>query len=164
MSENFNIFALNLINVSMKLKNETTITTVHPETAEIVTETVSKTFTVKTNSEEFYMVFLTLLKDVMGLKSAVDIKVLYALCNQAEFNTGKVSMSTGKRKEIMEFIGITYNTLANSLCKLKKLGFITDKDRDYTINPKYFWKGDLATRERSLKEGRLSINIEFNNE
>jgi len=162
--KDFNIFVLNLINTNMRLKNETTSTVVDSSTGQIITQTTSKTFSVKTNSEEFYMVFLTLLKDVMGLKSAVDIKVLYALCNEAEFDTGIVSMSTNKRKEIMSFIGITYNTLANSLCKLKKLGFITDNARDYTINPKYFWKGTLATRNSILKENKLNINIEFEEE
>ena len=148
----------------MKLKNEITTQRIHPETGGLFTETISKTFSIKTTSEEFYFTFLTLLKDVVGLKSIIDVKVLFALCNNAEYNTGTVSMSTNKRKEIMEFVGITYHTLANSLSRLKKQGFISDKNRDYTINPIYFWKGDLKTREQLLNEGKLSINIEFSNE
>ena len=147
----------------MKLKNETTSEFVNTETGEVLLQTTSKTFNIKVTSEEFYFTFLTLLKDVVGLKSIIDVKVLFALCNNAEFNTGIVSMSTNKRKEIMEFVGITYHTLANSLSRLKKQKFISDKNRDYTINPIYFWKGDLKTREQLLKEGKLSINIEFEN-
>ncbi len=115
--------------------------------------------------EEFFFTFLNPLKDIIGLKSIVDLKVLYVLCNMAEFNTGKVSMSTNRRDEICEILGITYNTLANSISRLKKNNFITDKKRDYTINPCYFWKGDLKTREQLLKEGgKLTLNIEFENE
>ena len=32
------------------------------------------------------------------------------------------------------------------------------------MNPEYFWKGDLRTREQLLKDGKLNINIEFENE
>ena len=115
--------------------------------------------------EEFCFTFLNPLRDIIGLKSIVDLKVLYVLCNMAEFNTGKVSMSTNRRDEICEILGITYNTLANSISRLKKNNFITDKKRDYTINPAYFWKGDLKTRDQLLKEGgKLTLNIEFENE
>ena len=165
MSDNFNMFVLKLINTDMKLKNETTTEIVDKETGEIISSTISKTFSVKTKSDEFYFTFLTLLKDIIGLKSIVDLKVLYVLCNMAEFNTGKVSMSTNRRDEICDILGITYNTLANSISRLKKSNFITDKKRDYTINPTYFWKGDLKTREQVLKNGgKLTLNIEFESE
>ena len=165
VSSNFNMFVLKLINTDMKLKNETTTEIVDKETGEVISSTISKTFSVKAKSDEFYFTFLTLLKDIIGLKSIVDLKVLYVLCNMAEFNTGKVSMSTNKRGEICEMLGITYNTLANSISRLKKNNFITDKKRDYTINPDYFWKGDLKTRDQLLKEGgKLTLNIEFENE
>lgn len=163
--KNFNIFALNLIYTNMAiLKSETTQTTTNPDTGQVITETTSKTFKVRTTSEEFYFTFLTLIKNIVGLKSIVDVKVLYALCNLAEFNTGIVSLSTNKRNEILSFLDITYHTLSNSLTRLKKNGFIVVNKGDITINPQYFWKGDLKTRENLLRENNLSFNVEFVNE
>lgn len=163
--EKFNIFALNLIKANMKLKNEITTEVIDNQTGEIIKQTTSKTFSVKTTSEEFYFTFLSLIKDIIGLKSIVDIKVLYMLCNHAEFNTGIVGLTPNKRSEFMSELNITYHTLANSLTRLKQLGFISPNRGDVTINPLYFWKGDLKTREQLLKSGgKLSLNIEFEHE
>ena len=43
------------------------------------------------------------------------------MCKHAEFNTGKVSLTTADRKEITKTIGLANNSISNYLKKLKDL-------------------------------------------
>ena len=160
----FTKFVVNLINKNMKFKNETTKELVNTETGEVFLQTISKTFNIKVTSDNFYITFLTVIKELAGLKSIVDIKVLSCLCSMAEYNTGIVFLTSERKQYICDTMELKYQSVANSLTNLKKSGFITGKGGTYTINPEYFWRGDLKTREQLLKEGKLSINIEFENE
>lgn len=113
------------------------------------------------NEDVFYHVFINFIKRLHEFNSVVDIKVLNYLCSIAEFNTGTVYLTTERKKYICKEINLKYQSVANSLTALKKKGFINGGGGTYIINPAYFWKGDLKTRETLLKENRLSVNIDF---
>jgi hypothetical protein len=163
-NKNLTIFVVNLISKNMRLKNETTKEIVNTETGEVFLQTTSKTFNIKVTSDSFYITFLTVIKELAGLKSIVDVKVLSCLCSIAEYNTGIVFLTAERKQYICDTMNLKYQSVANSLTNLKKSGFITGKGGTYTINPEYFWKGDLKTREQLLKEGKININIEFEDE
>lgn len=140
-----------------KLKHESTI--VDPETGEIITS--SKTFSVKVNQDEFYMTYIENMSGFFDLRSAVDMKVLTKFCISAEYNTGKIVLSVAERQSIMAFLGISSQQLSNAINSLKTHGLLDGEKGTYYINPLVFWKGKNEIRNTILKEGKLTLNIEF---
>lgn len=121
--------------------------------------TVSKEFTHKIDQDKFYMTFIDYVKWIYGLTTITTLKVLYKLLEIAEYNTGEVSLSPGKRQEIMESIGIKKSAFTQALNQLVESGALeikykTDKDTgelipvrgEYRISPEMFWKGELKKR------------------
>ena len=121
--------------------------------------TVSKQFTHKIDQDKFYMTFIDYVKWIYGLTTITTLKVLYKLLEIAEYNTGEVSLSPGKRQEIMESIGIKKSAFTQALNQLVESGALevkykTDKDTgelipvrgEYRISPEMFWKGELKKR------------------
>lgn len=126
-------------------------------------KTVTKEFVHKvTESEPFYMVFIDYVKWMYNVKSATTIKILHQLMEMADFNSGEVSLSTGKRKEIMNRFNISRSSFTQSLNYLieqnilqqkfyvdQSTGEVTNEEikGEYQINPDMFWKGDLKKRK-----------------
>ena len=126
-------------------------------------KTITKEFIHKaTESEPFYMVFIDYVKWMYNVKSATTIKILHQLMEMADFNTGEVSLSPGKRKEIMNQFNISRSSFTQSLNYLieqnilqqkfyvdKNTGELTNEEikGEYRINPDMFWKGDLKKRK-----------------
>lgn len=121
--------------------------------------TISKEFTHKIDQDKFYMTFIDYVKWIYGLTTITTLKVLYKLLEIAEYNTGEVSLSPGKRQEIMESIGIKKSAFTQALNQLVESGALeikykTDKDTgelipvrgEYRISPEMFWKGELKKR------------------
>jgi hypothetical protein len=97
-----------------------------------------------------------------NVKSATTIKILHQLMEMADFNSGEVSLSTGKRKEIMYRFNISRSSFTQSLNYLieqnilqqkfyvdQSTGEVTNEEikGEYRINPDMFWKGDLKKRK-----------------
>ena len=121
--------------------------------------TVSKEFTHKIDQDKFYKTFIDYVKWIYGLTTITTLKVLYKLLEIAEYNTGEVSLSPGKRQEIMESIGIKKSAFTQALNQLVESGALelkykTDKETgelipirgEYRISPEMFWKGELKKR------------------
>lgn len=143
----------------MRLKNVTEV--LDKETGEIIT--TSKSFSVATNSENFYITFIGKLAGFYSLKSAVDIKVLVQLCERAQFDNGLALIPPAIRKEMMTTLDVSSQQITKSLANLKSKGLITGERGAYTISPLVFWKGSMDARE-SLLNNKLSIQIDFENE
>jgi predicted transcriptional regulator len=60
------------------------------------------------------------------------------MCKNAEFNTGKVSLTTQKRKDLATELDISPQTLSNSLTSLKKSKLIDGNNGEFQINPLIF--------------------------
>lgn len=60
------------------------------------------------------------------------------MCQNAEFDTGKVSLTTQKRKDLCEKLQITPQTLSNALTSLKKSNLVHGKNGEFQINPQIF--------------------------
>jgi hypothetical protein len=142
----------------VKLRNEEFI--VNQSTGETVYN--SKTYATKVkDTETFYMVFLEFIGPLFGVKSLIHRKILDSLCNIAEFNTGKVLLTSATRKAICDKLEIGGQTFNNALVKLKKLGLLHGERGQFELNPKIFWKGTTDQRRKLLREQGLELNIKF---
>jgi hypothetical protein len=146
-----------------KLKYETIVETLDTETGELIPVTTTKTFSIKTNSEEFYMTFVKSASALFNLTSAIDIKVIIKLCMIAEFDTGEVQLSTAKRSQICYTLKIVNQQLSNSIASLKKKGLLSGEKGLFVINPIIFWKGTMKKRDELLNGNKLKYVIEFEN-
>ena len=144
----------------MRLKNQKVVSTVDSATGEIITVTESKEFNIKTDVDTFYMTFLTPLKEYMGLNLS-GVRVLAALCDEAEYNTGVVKLNPAARERICNLCSIKYQSLSNTLQYLKRKGFVSLYKGDCTINPMYFWKGDTTSRKKIMEQHKLSLTFNF---
>lgn len=143
-----------------KLKNTTLTTTTNCETGEFLEVTIEKSYTVKNVTiDNFYMTFIDNMSGYFNLRSAIDIKVLTKFCCMAEFNTGEVSLTSQRRLEVCDLIGVTTQQLTNSISNLKAKGFLIGQRGTYTINPKVFWKGTTQEREKLMKNGELVFTV-----
>jgi hypothetical protein len=143
-----------------KLKHEQT--QVDTETGEIIT--TSKTFNIKVNQDEFYMVYIENMAGFFNLKSVVEMKVLTKFCMMADFNTGRVLLPAGLRTDLTKFLGVSSQQLTNAIKHLKDNGLLEGEKGAYYINPMVFWKGNNDNRNTLLKTGKLVLNVEFGNE
>lgn len=126
-------------------------------TGEIMEFETQKIFTKKITAEKFYITFIEHVASLFNLKSDSAKNVLCWLCSNAEFNTGKIMLTTNMRRKLCDDLIISPNTLTNNLKKLKDLNLISGEKGDFIINPKIFWKGDMQTREKLLKESKIQI-------
>ena len=132
---------------------------VDSRTGEIMKIDSARTFTQKMTEDEFYMTFIDYVSPLFGLKPDSAKSLLVWLCQHAQWNTGKVSLTTADRKEITKTIGLANNSISNYLKKLKDLKLISGENGSYTINPQIFWKGDLNIRRELLKTSEFQITF-----
>jgi hypothetical protein len=121
-----------------------------------------KSLRTKVSEDTFYMTFIDYISPYFNLKSDNARKILVWMCNHAEWNTGKVSLTTALRTQMAEEIDICPNTITNNLKKLKDAKLINGEKGEFQINPQVFWKGELAVRRQMLKDKELQITFQFN--
>lgn len=114
-------------------------------------------------SEPFYMVFIDYISPLFNLKNGTSKAVLSLLCCRAEFNTGKVSISSADRKDICDKLDISNNVLSMSLKELNDKKLISGAKGTYIINAQIFWKGDLKTRNATIhsKSFQVAFSIDI---
>lgn len=113
-----------------------------------------------TEDDPFYMTFLRYVKWIYGLTGVAPFKLLLKLIDIAQFNTGRVSLTTGKRKEIIDELCVSEVAFYKSLKQLLDQEVLykvykTDPDTgeqiemkgEFFINPDMFWKGELNKRK-----------------
>lgn len=130
------------------------------ETGQLIVSTTEHVHTIKVTEETFFLTYITLLKPFYQLEHLSDVKLIVKLCELAEFNTGKVSISTAKRKELCEELSISTSNFSKYTKRLIDKGLITGGKGEFQINPNIFWKGDRKTRASMLKD--KGVNVVFN--
>ena len=148
-----------------KLKSQEVKEFVNTQTGEVETIVTSKTFSIQTTPENFYFTFIDTISAFIGVKSALEIRLIIYLCTIAEFNTGKISITAGKRIEIQKYLEIDKTYLSTLLKNLKTKGLIKGNRGEFELNPMLFWKGSLNAREKFLNDsgGKLEVKISFGN-
>lgn len=129
--------------------------------------TESKQFVYRTDEDSFYAVFISYVKWLYKINSAVTIKVLLYMLDIAEFNTGRVSLTAGERSNIMEELHISSQALSRAVRELvsveaisknyivnRETGEQRERKGEYLINPEMFWKGELKKRRQLVVEFR----------
>lgn len=138
--------------------------TVDLSTGEIKEYETQKTYTRKVETESFYMTFIDYIAPLFNLKSDAAKNVLNWMCCHAEYNTGKVQLTTNQRDLACAELGMKSNSLSNHLKKLKDLSLISGEKGDFIINPQIFWKGDTITRDKMLKDNEIKIIFKLEKE
>lgn len=132
------------------------------ETGEILQYESAKQFIKKVDQDTFYMTYIDYVSPLFNLTSASARNLLVWMCQNAEFNTGKIVISAATRKQICQLLDITNATISNNITKLIKLNLISGKDGEYIINPQIFWKGDNKARSELLKSKEIQITFSIN--
>ena len=103
------------------------------------------------DKESFFWTYLSILK-VLDDLDKVSIKVLYFCNMHSQWNTNKIALTKPILKDIEIMFDIKYQTIRNSISKLKKLGVLIDLgSATYRINPRYYWKGDTQQRTKNMQ-------------
>jgi len=142
---------------------ESTLTKVKDENGNERVSIERKVYTHPTEGENFYFVFVNYVKWMYDLKGVVPVKVLHCLMEEASVNTGMVSISTGKRTEIITKLGISRGAFYLAINQLVEAKAITKMYMDnpetgeriemkgnYRINPEMLWKGDKTKRNKLI--------------
>jgi len=129
-----------------------------PNTGEIRSYT-DRVEVVKNEVEPF---FLTYSREILALygKSIFNAttKVLWKLLEIAEYNTGKVYVTTERRNSIMDACSISRASYDRAVRDLVEAEIIKKDGNTYTIRHDMFWKGDRDER-RKLLNARLRISF-----
>jgi biotin operon repressor len=120
-----------------------------------------KIFNIPVSSETFTMMYNSYLSKLYGIQHLSDIKLLTKFCEIAEFNTGRVKLTTADREAICTQLNISKPNLSKNIKRLKEEGLIDGDKGVYTLDPKLFWKGDRKARAELLKGEGLSVIINF---
>ena len=143
-----------------KFFKEKTTTVIDKQTGEVLSQQEDHVTFSKVKSEEhFFMVFINFISPFFNLKSDACKTILIKLCTLAEWNTGKISLSTNRRAELCKELDCSSQTFSNCLTTLKKHHLIWGKGGEFQINPQLFWKGDVVKRNEQLKDIIVKINF-----
>ena len=146
--------------MSKHLVQSTETQYVDESTGQLIVTTTSRTHKIKVTEETFFMTYISLLQPLYQLEHLSDIKLIVKFCELAEFNTGRVSLSTAKRAEVCKQLDISTSNFSKYIKRLKDKTLISGDKGEYTINPDIFWKGDKKSRAALLKQG-LNVTINF---
>lgn len=94
-----------------------------------------KTFTQKIEKDKFYITYIDFIAPFFKLKSAKAKDLLIWMCNNAEFNTGRVLLPAEVRINISEELNMSSGSITNNLKALKDLNLISGEKGVFTINP-----------------------------
>lgn len=136
---------------------------VHSEITDPVTgEIRSYTDRVEVVKNEVEPFFLTYSREILALygKSIFNAttKVLWKLLEIAEYNTGKVYVTTERRNNIMSACGISRASYDRAVRELVEADIMTKEGNTYTIRENMFWKGDRDERKKLLN-ARLKVSF-----
>jgi hypothetical protein len=130
-------------------------------TGEVMEYETQKVFTKKIKNDHFYMTYIDFISPLFNLRTDTAKSVLEWMCCRAEYNTGKVALTTSARKELCEHLDISPNTLTNNLKKLKDLKIISGEKGEFIINPQIFWKGDSQSRDNMLNIDEIKLTFDI---
>ena len=130
-----------------------------PVTGEILSYESEKLFTQKIDKDKFYITYIDFIAPFFQLKSAKAKDLLIWMCNNAEFNSGRVLMPAEIRAQITKELDMSANGITNNLKALKDLNLISGEKGVFTINPQIFWKGDEKARKAFMNEQEIKIKF-----
>ena len=113
------------------------------------------------NTEHFYMTFIEFLSPWYKLKPESAKVLLMWMCEHAEWDTGCVSLTTIKRKEVCDTLKLSPQTVSNCITALKNAKLIDGEKGEYRINPFLFWKGTRDKIRELLKDATIEATFKI---
>ena len=80
--------------------------------------TIKKVFKHNSDKENFYFVFVNYVQWMYDLQGIIPIKILHFLLEEAQINTGRVILSTGKKQRLIAKLGISRMSFYNAMKQL----------------------------------------------
>lgn len=146
------------INKNIRVKNTEII--IDKGSGEVIT--THKEFTIKTTTDEFFMMYVQSLSLLHNITSMTDMKVLAQMAGWVDWKTNTCYVSTSRRKELCQLLGVKTQALSNSLGRLNTSGMIAFVDRgEYQINPYLVWKGSSVDRDKYLRMNGAELTLRF---
>tara|TARA_R110000868_G_C10810997_1_gene757844 strand:- start:247 stop:771 length:525 start_codon:yes stop_codon:yes gene_type:complete len=150
--------------MSYKIKKSTRETTVNNyinedgEILDTVTDVKRQTILVP-DKDSFAMAF----SSVIGLMAGLDkmsINLIMWCSQNCVINQNIINLGKAYRSAICKEFKVSDQTIKNSIGVLSKKGIlISIGTATYKVHPKYFWRGDMGERNRSLQ---YILTIEYN--
>lgn len=92
-----------------------------------------------------------LIKAQVKIKSVNSSKLIFALCDVLEKNTGVILLPSGIRKKICESLEINASNLSKYVKELENVDVIRKVANGvYFMNPLFIWKGSTESRELAI--------------
>ena len=79
-----------------------------------------------------------------------ELSVFLYLCNKAEVDTNKISITAKTREDLRHYLGLSISTVSKSLSVLNKKHYLIGERAEFIVNPAIMWKGDLSIRAKLL--------------
>lgn len=79
-----------------------------------------------------------------------ELSVFLYLCNKAEIDTNKVTITTKTREDLCYYLGISSGTVSKALSVLAEKYYLLGEKPEFIVNPAIMWKGDLSKRAKLL--------------
>jgi len=149
---------MSLIEKKVRVKNTETV--VDTATGEMVT--TSKEFTIKTTTDEFFMMYVQSLSLLHNITSMTCMRLLAQMAAWVDWKSNSCFLSTSRRKELCTSLKVGNQAISNALTQLTSSGMIAYVCRgEYQVNPYLVWKGSTAERERYLRKHGAMLTIRF---
>lgn len=103
------------------------------------------------DNKTFSMMYNTIIGLYDGLDK-VAIKILTWCGVNAQHNTNIVNLTKPMCNLISKEYDLSYHTIKNAISRLaKKKALFALGSGTYRVNPKYYWKGSIDTRRKTMK-------------
>ena len=83
-----------------------------------------------------------------------DINTFIIMCLNAQ-EDGKLIVSKGLRWEFEEMLGMTTQSMTNSIARLKENNFVEGERGIYILKPEVLWGGTKKSRTQFFKESNI---------
>ncbi len=131
-------------------------------TGEVKSIETKKLVNIKIGRDEtFWITYCKHIAPIYELTYADDIKIMVKFCEIAEYESGIVHLTAGRRKEMVEQLGMQPSNVSKSLKRLKEKNLIIGDNGEYRVSHLIFWKGDRSKRLDLLRNQGLSMTFNF---
>jgi predicted transcriptional regulator len=134
-----------------------TKTVIDKKTGEVLSDQEETVKFKKADEEPFHMIFHDKIELLFSL-SKTEVAIFQNFCQLMVFSENKIELTSAKRKKVAKKLGISKRAFDNSLCSLKKNGFVLNcSEGELYVNPKFAYKGKLQYLN-TVKKKLLSTN------
>ena len=145
------------IHKQQKIKTErTTNNYIDSETGELLGQDldIKHTKILVSSEEQFAVIYSDIITAMEGLSTPT--KTLFTYIN---INTNEITLVKHKIEQLSKEADIAVSTIKKSITDLVKKGILIKRGSGvYLINPKYYWRGTINNRKKSLK---YILELEF---